>query len=79
MVESALRTIERIEDLGFHLIKVSLKASDVTRTIEAYRLFSEKSDYPLHLGVTEAGMGSGAIVKSSIGIGSLLTRGLEIP
>jgi (E)-4-hydroxy-3-methylbut-2-enyl-diphosphate synthase len=76
MVESALGMIDGIEDLGFHLIKVSLKASDVTRTIEAYRLFSEKSDYPLHLGVTEAGMGSGAIVKSSIGIGFLLSQGI---
>ena len=74
MVASALRTIEWMEDLGFHLIKVSLKASDVLRTVEAYRLFSEKSDYPLHLGVTEAGRGSGAVVKSSIGIGLLLQR-----
>lgn len=76
MVESALRTIDWIEDLGFSQIKVSLKASDVVRTIEAYRLFSKKSDYPLHLGVTEAGMGSGAIVKSSIGIGVLLNEGI---
>jgi (E)-4-hydroxy-3-methylbut-2-enyl-diphosphate synthase len=76
MVESALRTIDGIEDLGFHLIKVSLKASDVTRMMEAYRLFSEKSDYPLHVGVTEAGMGSGAVVKSSIGIGFLLNEGI---
>jgi (E)-4-hydroxy-3-methylbut-2-enyl-diphosphate synthase len=76
MVSSALRTIEWMEDLGFHLIKVSLKASDVLRTLEAYRLFSERSDYPLHLGVTEAGKGSGAIVKSSIGIGLLLREGI---
>jgi (E)-4-hydroxy-3-methylbut-2-enyl-diphosphate synthase len=76
MVESALRTIDGIEDQGFDLIKVSLKASDVTRTIEAYRLFSEKSDYPLHLGITEAGMGSAAIVKSSVGIGALLNEGI---
>jgi (E)-4-hydroxy-3-methylbut-2-enyl-diphosphate synthase len=76
MVESALRTIEYIENLGFYLLKVSLKASDVHRTIEAYRLFSRKSDYPLHLGVTEAGMGTGAIVKSSIGIGTLLAEGI---
>jgi (E)-4-hydroxy-3-methylbut-2-enyl-diphosphate synthase len=52
MVLSGLRTIECIEDLGFDLIKISLKASDVLRTVEAYRLFSEKSDYPLHLGIT---------------------------
>ena len=76
MVSSALRTIEWMEDLGFHLIKVSLKASDVLRTVEAYRLFSKKSDYPLHLGVTEAGKGSGAIVKSSIGMGLLLSEGI---
>lgn len=76
MVSSALRAIECMEDLGFHLIKVSLKASDAIRTVEAYRLFSKKSDYPLHLGVTEAGKGSGAIVKSSIGIGLLLREGI---
>jgi (E)-4-hydroxy-3-methylbut-2-enyl-diphosphate synthase len=76
MVLSALRTIEWMEDLGFYLIKISLKASDVLRTVEACRLFGEKSDYPLHLGVTEAGKGSGAIVKSSIGIGFLLSEGI---
>jgi (E)-4-hydroxy-3-methylbut-2-enyl-diphosphate synthase len=75
-VLSGLRTIEYLEDLDFHLIKVSLKASDVTRTMEAYRLFSDKSDYPLHLGITEAGRGSGAIVKSSVGIGLLLNEGI---
>lgn len=76
MVSSALRTIEWIKDLGFDLIKVSLKASDVLRTIAAYRLFSEKSDCPLHLGVTEAGRGFGAVAKSSIGIGLLLSEGI---
>jgi len=76
MVSSALRTIEWMEDIGFHLIKVSLKASDVMRTVEAYRLFSKKTDYPLHLGITEAGRGSGAVVKSSIGIGLLLSEGI---
>jgi (E)-4-hydroxy-3-methylbut-2-enyl-diphosphate synthase len=76
MVSSALRTIEWMEDLGFHLIKISLKASNVLRTVEAYRLFSKKSDYPLHLGVTEAGKGSAAIVKSSLGIGLLLSEGI---
>jgi (E)-4-hydroxy-3-methylbut-2-enyl-diphosphate synthase len=76
MVLSGLRAIESMEDFGFHLIKVSLKASDVLRAVEAYRLFSEKSDYPLHLGITEAGMGSGAVVKSSIGIGFLLNQGI---
>jgi (E)-4-hydroxy-3-methylbut-2-enyl-diphosphate synthase len=76
MVSSALRTIEWMEALDFNLIKISLKASDVLRTVEAYRLFSKKSDYPLHLGITEAGKGSGAIVKSAIGIGLLLSEGI---
>lgn len=76
MVLSALRTIEYVEDLGFNLIKVSLKASDVPRTIEAYRLFSEKSNHPLHLGITEAGRGYSAVVKSAIGIGVLLFEGI---
>jgi (E)-4-hydroxy-3-methylbut-2-enyl-diphosphate synthase len=76
MVESALRSIDWIEGLGFHLLKVSLKASDVPRTLEAYRFFSKKSDYPLHVGITEAGRGMGAIVKSSIGIGFLLAEGI---
>jgi (E)-4-hydroxy-3-methylbut-2-enyl-diphosphate synthase len=76
MVSSALRTIEWMETLDFNLIKISLKASDVLRTVEAYRLFSKESDYPLHLGITEAGKGSGAIVKSAIGIGLLLSEGI---
>ena len=76
MVSSALRTVEWMENLGFDLIKISLKASDVLRTVEAYRLFSKKADYPLHLGVTEAGRGASAIVKSSIGIGLLLNEGI---
>jgi (E)-4-hydroxy-3-methylbut-2-enyl-diphosphate synthase len=76
MVSSGLRTIEWMEDLGFSLIKVSLKASDVSKTVETYRQFSQKTDYPLHLGITEAGRGSRAIVKSSIGIGILLNEGI---
>jgi (E)-4-hydroxy-3-methylbut-2-enyl-diphosphate synthase len=76
MVLSGLRTIESVEDLGYHLIKVSLKASDVPRSVEAYRLFSEISDYSLHLGITEAGMGHGAVAKSAIGIGLLLNEGI---
>ncbi len=76
MVSSALRTIEWMETLDFPLIKISLKASDALRTVEAYRLFSKKSNYPLHLGITEAGKGSGAIVKSAIGIGLLLSQGI---
>jgi (E)-4-hydroxy-3-methylbut-2-enyl-diphosphate synthase len=76
MVESALTTIRSIEAYGFSLLKVSLKASDVPRTVEAYRLFSERSDYPLHVGITEAGRGSAAIVKSAVGIGLLLSQGI---
>jgi (E)-4-hydroxy-3-methylbut-2-enyl-diphosphate synthase len=76
MVISALRTVEYMDDLDFHLIKVSLKASHVLKTMEAYRLFSRESDYPLHLGITEAGRGSGAVVKSAIGVGMLLHEGI---
>ena len=76
MVMSAFRFIEWMEDFGFQQLKVSLKASDVLRTLEAYRLFSKQSDYPLHVGVTEAGRGTGALVKSSIGIGLLLNEGI---
>jgi len=76
MVASALQTIADMEDTGFRLIKVSLKASDIPRTLEAYRLFSQRSDYPVHLGITEAGRGSGALIKSAIGIGLLLHEGI---
>jgi (E)-4-hydroxy-3-methylbut-2-enyl-diphosphate synthase len=76
MVESALRSIGFMEAMGFHEIKVSLKSSDVVTTIEAYRLISRKVDYPLHLGVTEAGTPISGTIKSSIGIGILLSEGI---
>jgi (E)-4-hydroxy-3-methylbut-2-enyl-diphosphate synthase len=76
MVESAMRNIRQLEDLGFHDIKISLKASDVYRTLTAYRLLSAKVDYPLHVGVTEAGSLFPGIVKSSLGIGMLLSEGI---
>lgn len=76
MAESAMRNIEILEDLGFHDIKVSLKASDVSRTVEAYRLVSLSTDVPLHVGVTEAGGLFAGITKSAIGIGMLLAEGL---
>lgn len=76
MVESALRHLDMIGSFGFDNIKVSLKASDVGRTIEAYRLFSSKSDFPVHVGVTEAGGLFPGLVKSAIGIGTLLTEGI---
>lgn len=76
MVESALRHLDMIGSFGFDNIKISLKASDVGRTIEAYRLFSSKSDFPVHVGVTEAGGLFPGLVKSAIGIGTLLTEGI---
>ncbi|SMC84730.1 4-hydroxy-3-methylbut-2-en-1-yl diphosphate synthase [Desulfocicer vacuolatum DSM 3385] len=76
MVESALRNIAILEDLGFYDIKISLKASDVERTVEAYRLISKRTDVPLHVGVTEAGGLYAGITKSAIGIGMLLAEGI---
>ena len=76
MVESAKRHIEILNRYNFDNIVVSLKASNVKKTIDAYRLASESFDYPLHLGVTEAGTMELGIVKSSIGIGSLLADGI---
>lgn len=76
MVEAAERHIEILEELDFHDIKVSLKASDVMRTVEAYRAFSSKYDYPLHVGITETGPVPEGVVKSSIGIGLLLLEGI---
>ena len=76
MVESAVRNIELLKSLDFHQIKVSIKASDVHRTLEAYRLLSSKTDLPLHVGVTEAGALFSGIVKSSLGIGMLLAEGI---
>jgi (E)-4-hydroxy-3-methylbut-2-enyl-diphosphate synthase len=76
MVESALRHLERFTSFGFENIKISIKSSDVCRTIDAYRLLSSKSDFPLHVGVTEAGGRFSGIVKSSIGIGMLLAEGI---
>ncbi|HEX8455971.1 MAG TPA: flavodoxin-dependent (E)-4-hydroxy-3-methylbut-2-enyl-diphosphate synthase [Pyrinomonadaceae bacterium] len=76
MVESALRHIRILEDLDFQDIIVSLKASDVHRTVAAYRLLSKQVDYPLHLGVTEAGTAFSGSIKSSIGLGILLHEGI---
>lgn len=76
MVKSALKHIKILEDLDFGLIKVSLKSSDVLTTIEAYKLMAEKTIYPLHLGVTEAGTLKSGLVKSSVGLGSLLSQGI---
>jgi len=76
MVESALYYVKLFEDEGHREIKISLKASDVIDTIEAYRLFSAQSDYPLHVGITEAGPLFSGAIKSSVGIGILLAEGI---
>lgn len=76
MVQSAMGHIKILEDLDFDLIKVSLKSSDVLTTIEAYRSIAEKIPYPLHLGVTEAGTLRGGLIKSSVGLGTLLAEGI---
>ena len=76
MVQSAMGHIKILEDLDFDLIKVSLKSSDVMTTIEAYRSIADKIAYPLHLGVTEAGTLRQGLVKSSIGLGTLLAEGI---
>lgn len=76
MVESALGHIRILEDLNYHEIKISLKASDVMKTVAAYRLFSEQSDYPLHIGITEAGTLFSGTIKSSVGLGILLADGI---
>ncbi len=76
MVESALRHVRILNEAEFHDIKISLKASDVARTVEAYRLLSSQVDYPLHVGVTETGTLYSGIVKSALGIGGLLADGI---
>ncbi len=76
MVASAEYNIKFLEDLGFSDIKVSLKASDVQRTVDAYRMLRPKNEYPFHLGVTEAGTIFHATIKSAIGLGALLLDGI---
>lgn len=76
MVESALQHIAILENLNFRDIKISLKANDVPMTIKAYQLMSEAVDYPLHLGITEAGTQKSGIIKSAVGIGALLAQGI---
>ncbi|MCM2264881.1 MAG: flavodoxin-dependent (E)-4-hydroxy-3-methylbut-2-enyl-diphosphate synthase [Desulfuromonadales bacterium] len=76
MVESALGHIRILEELGYHEIKVSLKASDVRRTVMAYRLLAQQVDYPLHIGITEAGTTWAGSIKSAVGLGALLYDGL---
>lgn len=76
MVESAMGHIRLLEQCGFDQIAVSLKSSTVADTVAAYRLMHQQSDYPLHVGVTEAGTAYGGIIKSAMGIGALLLDGI---
>jgi (E)-4-hydroxy-3-methylbut-2-enyl-diphosphate synthase len=76
LVESAERSIHLLEDMDFSNIKVSLKGSDVPTTVGAYRLFSKKFDYPLHIGISEAGPIFTGTIKSSVGLGILLSEGI---
>lgn len=76
MVESALRHVDLLERFGFTAMKISLKASDVRRTVAAYRLMASRVDYPLHIGITEAGTLNAATVKSAVGLGILLAEGI---
>ena len=76
LVESAERHIELLEGMGYSRIKVSLKASGVLPTVEAYRLFSKKHRYPLHVGITEAGPLFQGLIKSSMGLGMIFSSGI---
>jgi (E)-4-hydroxy-3-methylbut-2-enyl-diphosphate synthase len=76
MVEAALEHVRILEELNFHLIKISVKASHLPLMLDSYRLLSSKVDYPLHLGITEAGGLIAGTVKSSIAIGTLLQEGI---
>jgi len=76
IVESALQHVSILEKANYEEIKISVKASSVPLTLECYRLLSQKVDYPLHLGVTEAGTEFGGTIKSAIGIGTLLAEGI---
>jgi len=75
-VESGLRHVAMLEKRGFHDTKISLKASDVPRTVQAYRLMAKRVEYPLHLGITESGSLQTGSVKSSVGLGILLSEGI---
>ncbi len=76
MADMALQQIELMEDMGFNSIKVSLKAFDVLTTIQAYQIIADKIPYPLHLGITEAGLPQAGAIRSAIGIGILLYQGI---
>lgn len=76
LVEAAWRHIKILEELGFYDIKISLKSHDVQLTLAAYRLMAKQCNYPLHIGVTEAGTVNSGIIKSAVGIGALLAEGI---
>ncbi len=76
MVQSSLSSIKIMESYDFHNLVIALKASDIRKTVKAYKLLSEQVNYPLHLGITEAGTKFSGTIKSSIGIGSLLLEGI---
>jgi (E)-4-hydroxy-3-methylbut-2-enyl-diphosphate synthase len=76
LAESALRHAQILEDMDFRDIKISVKSTDVRKMIESYRIIAERTDYPLHLGVTEAGTIKMGTIKSSVGIGTLLAEGI---
>ncbi len=76
LVESAMENVKILEDVGFYDICISVKSSNVRKMISAYRILKQKCDYPLHLGVTEAGTADVGIVKNAIGIGTLLLDGI---
>ena len=76
LIESALRNVRLVEDFGYYELKISIKSADVLTTINGYRELSKLTDYPLHLGVTEAGGLIGGTVKSSVALGVLLMEGI---
>ncbi len=76
LCDSALRSVVRAEALGFSALVISIKSSSVPTTVEANRLFSRESDVPLHLGITEAGLGTAGVAKSAVGLGLLLAEGI---
>ena len=75
-MESALRHVELLDGVNFHDVVISIKSSDVQTTIASYRLLSQATDHPLHIGVTEAGTPWRGTIKSAIGIGTLLSEGI---
>ncbi len=76
MVRLAMEQVGLLEDMGFDLIKIALKAFDVPTTVQAYRSIAKKLDYPLHLGITEAGLPRTGVIRSAVGIGIMLSEGI---